>query len=105
MKKKIWLSYDLGIKGDYERLFSWLAEHGAQERGDSFAVLEYEYLKNLVGELRQDLRKNVDLAKRDRIYIVWLEGGKAKGRFLFGGQKAAPWAGYGTHAPAIDEEE
>ena len=37
MKKFIWLSYDLGIGGDYESLYSWLDNHEAKECGDSVA--------------------------------------------------------------------
>ena len=27
MKKAIWISYDLGIGGDYDGLYRWLANH------------------------------------------------------------------------------
>ena len=45
MGKFIWLSYDLGIRGDYESLYSWLDDHEAKECGDSVAFLSFLYEK------------------------------------------------------------
>ncbi len=45
MKKTIWLSYDLGVKGDYEGLYAWLDDHGAIECGESVAFFNFE-IKN-----------------------------------------------------------
>jgi len=104
MKRIVWLCYDMGVRVDYESLYAWLDNHGAKECGDSVAVLNYEFRADLAEELKDDLDKNVGLAKRDRIYAIWLEGQKPKGRFLFGSRKASPWAGYGSHEPVIDEE-
>jgi hypothetical protein len=107
MKKMVWLSYDLGVKGDYESLYSWLDNHGAKECGDGVAVLNYEFKSDPTEDLKRDLEKSVDFAKRDRIYVVLLEERKErkiKGRFLIGSRKAAPWAGYGSHESVVDEE-
>ncbi|MHB9292468.1 hypothetical protein Holit_01566 [Hollandina sp. SP2] len=38
MSTRVWLSYDLGIKGDYANLYIWLDEHKALECGDSIAT-------------------------------------------------------------------
>jgi hypothetical protein len=43
MKSAIWLTYDLGIRGNYSALYAWLDEHGAKECGDSTAFLKYEH--------------------------------------------------------------
>ena len=43
MNKALWLSYDLGVKGDYEGLYAWLDDHNAEECGNSVAFLHYEY--------------------------------------------------------------
>jgi hypothetical protein len=107
MKKIVWLCYDLGVKGDYESLYSWLDDHNAKECGDSVAVLNYECQSDPIEELKRDLEKSVDFAKRDRIYVIWLDERKERkirGRFLIGSRKAAPWAGYGSHEPVVDEE-
>jgi hypothetical protein len=51
-----------------------------------------------------DLSRNVNLGKRDRIYIIWSENQKMKGQFLFGKRKSAPWVGFGSQEPQVDEE-
>lgn len=105
MKKMVWISYDLGIKGDYEGLYAWLDDHGADECGNSVAVLkQYEYANDLVTDLQKDLAGSVAFARHDRIYIIWLEDLKVRGKFLFGKRKAAPWTGYGFRESQVDEE-
>lgn len=104
MKKTVWISYDLGVKGDYEGLYSWLDNHKTKECGNSVAVLEYDYTDALAEDIQKDLSQNVNLAKHDRVYIIWLEDNKMKGKFLFGKRKAAPWSGYGYQETQVDEE-
>lgn len=105
MKKTVWICYDLGVKGDYEGLYAWLDDQNAKECGNNVATLEYECTNDLVEELQKEISQNVALAKHDRIYIIWREERKAKGKFLFGKRKAAPWSGYGSQEPQVDEEE
>jgi hypothetical protein len=104
MEKLLWISYDLGVKGDYENLYAWLDNHGAKECGDSVAVLTYNFQDDLIEELKDDLENNISSMKHDRIYIIWRERSKIRGRFLFGARKAPPWTGYGSREPAEDEE-
>ena len=104
MKQSIWLSYDLGISGDYEGLYSWLDDQGAKECGDSVAYLPFTYDGNLIESLKADLRKAVSMNKRTRIYAVYGDDGKMKGRFIFGGRKRAPWEGYGVHEEQDEDE-
>ena len=104
MEKAIWLAYDLGIKGDYEGLYSWLDDHEAKECGDNVAFLKYDTQDNLVEQLKQDLSTYVKLSKSDRIYLIWKENDKLRGHYLFGKRKAAPWTGYGSQTVEIDEE-
>lgn len=104
MEKLIWFSYDLQFKGDYEGLYCWLDNHNAKECGNSLASFNYDYKVDLAEELREDLKGNIRYAKHDRIYIIWREESKLKGRFIFGKRKAPPWSGYGTHESEIDEE-
>lgn len=104
MKKTVWISYDLGVKGDYEGLYSWLDNHGAKECGNSVAVLEYDYVDSFVEELQKDFSQSVNIARHDRIYVIWSQEHKMKGKFLFGKRKAARWSGYGTQEPQVDEE-
>lgn len=100
----IWISYDLGVNGDYWGLYDWLDRHGAEECGDSIAVLQYDYKKSLVDDLKADLKKAVDIDKRGRIYVIYRDKGtnKNKGVFLFGTRRAAPWVG---HAPVQNATE
>ncbi len=100
----LWISYDLGVKGDYEGLYAWLENHEAQECGNSLATLQYEYTADLVDEIQKDLSECMSLARHDRIYMIWREDSKIKGKFLFGKRKAAPWSGYGSQEPQVDEE-
>jgi hypothetical protein len=104
MKRTIWLSYDLGIKGDYPGLYKWLDSHKAKECGNSIAYLNYEYKSELLPELLEDIKTNIDFKSGDRIYLianVSNESGtqKVSGTFIIGNRKASPWEGY---APVED---
>jgi hypothetical protein len=107
MKNVIWISYDLGVRDDYEGLFSWLAEHGAKECGDSLAYINYEYKKDLLKELKADLVAAISPTKRTRIYTIHLDPAtkEMKGTFLIGGRKIPPWAGFAAGAQEIDDGE
>ena len=108
MKKAVWLSYDLGVKGDYEGLYAWLDDHEAIECGDSVSFFNFNVKKqdNIVEELKNDLSKTVNLSQRDRIYVIWKnDDGKIKGKFIFGKRKASPWEGYGAQETVEDEVE
>ena len=101
-RETIWLCFDLGVRGDYESLYSWLDRHSAKECGDSLAWLWYDYSGDLVEELKSDLRQAVALDRRSRIYLLRLMGGRVRGKFLFGNRRSAPWSGY---APSESPEE
>lgn len=104
MKKAVWLSYDIGVKGDYEGLYIWLDNHEAVECGDSQAFFFYMANEDLIIELKEELKQSVELRKRDRIYVIWKDGDKIRGKFIFGNRKAAPWTGYGNKETEIEEE-
>ena len=102
----IWISYDLGPNGDYESLYYWLDQNNARECGDSIAALKYEYEDNLLEELKDDLKENVELKERDRIYLVYKhENDKYIGKFIFGRRKPAPWEGYAEKFEEETEDE
>lgn len=108
MKKKLWMSYDLGINGDYSNLYSWLDNHQAKECGDSFAYIKsFEYSNLFLAELKESIKKAVKLKKSDRIYIIYKkdDDGASSGKFLFGQRKVAPWMGYGTDYQETLEED
>ncbi len=104
MEKTVWLSYDLGIRGDYNGLYEWLDNQKAKECSDNIAVFKYDAENSLIEDMKKDLSENVNIKKRDRIYLIWKEDNKVKGRFLFGKRKASPWEGYGTHETDQDED-
>lgn len=106
-KSTIWISYDLGVRGDYESLYAWLDSHGAKECGDSLAILTYEYRGSLTERLRAELTKAFAVNKRTRIYVIHRDQktDKNRGKFIFGGRRAPPWTGYSSAgAGAADEE-
>ena len=106
IKKAIWISYDLGLKGDYTGLYTLLDALQAKECGDSIAFYQKEYRGDLKQAIREEIEKNVKLNKSDRIYITYLddEAGKIKGSFIFGGRKRAPWEGYSVGAQNVEED-
>ncbi len=103
MKKAIWITYDFGFKGDYEGLYAWLDDHNAEECGNNTALVKYEENTDLFTALKDDLSKNINLSRRDRIYVIWREKEKVRGRFLFGKRKAAPWVGLGHNGSLSDD--
>ncbi|MGH9432555.1 MAG: hypothetical protein ACRD3T_13520 [Terriglobia bacterium] len=91
----VWVSFDLGVKGDYEGMYAWLDSHDAKECGDSVACFSYEHPSiDLLQDMKEDLNKNVELdTKKSRIYVVSNVDGKPKGKFIFGRRRNAPWVG------------
>lgn len=105
IKKAVWVSFDLGVSGDYEGMYTWLANHGALECGDSVALVQYEFKAKLLEELKRDLAKTVELRKKSRVYVIYRgEKGTAQGRFLFGARKQAPWTGFGLSQEVAPDE-
>ena len=106
MKSTIWLSYDLGVRGDYESLYTWLDSHGAKECGESLAVITYTYNGSLLDNLRAELTEALTVDKRTRIYVVYRDktSTKVKGDFLFGGRRVPPWNGLASGGKETDEE-
>jgi hypothetical protein len=103
----VWISYDLGVRGDYEALYAWLDAHGAKECGDSLAVLTFSHEGSMIDKLRADLKKSVTTDKRTRIYVIYRDqaSGKNKGRFIFGSRRAAAWTGYAPSELATVDDE
>ena len=99
----IWLSYDLGVQGDYEGLYSWLDDHQAKECGSSVAYFKYEFQGDLTDSLRNDIQDAVSLNKRSRLYVIFKEAGRVRGAYLVGRRKAGPWEGHGTNGEGTDD--
>jgi hypothetical protein len=106
-EKIFWLSYDLGLKGDYTGLYTFLDSVGAKECGDSIAFFTKDFGAEFPVGLKKEIEKYVKISKTDRIYVIYLESKtkKAKGKFLFGGRKRAPWEGYATQSTSVTDED
>ncbi|HEX4112274.1 MAG TPA: hypothetical protein VH020_07030 [Stellaceae bacterium] len=106
-QKSIWISYDLGIMGDYSSLYVWLDEHSAEECGDSVAFILYEYKGDLIAHLKRDLERSIKLDRKSRIYIVFqdTDSAKIKGRFVFGRRKSAVWTGASPRVQHAEADE
>jgi len=109
--KAIFITFDFGIKGDYEGLYKWLDEHEAQERGYGIAFIKAYQCKDqiktdigFVKEIRESISKLTTLGKSDRIYMIWnsFEASKMKAAFLFGKSKQAPWTGFAQNNEVLD---
>lgn len=95
-KQAFWMSYDLGLKGDYAGLYTFLDSVGANECGDSVAYFTMECTEDCVAVIKELILRFVKLNNTDRIYLIYPDENskKLKGSFLFGGRKRSPWEGY-----------
>lgn len=109
MKLVIYLSYDLGVSGDYPGLYTWLAKLNALECGDSFCRFVYDFetvahmesledTKKALKELLKAIKEAVKLKVNDRIYVCsefYVKDKKTlTGCFIYGKRKQNPWQGY-----------
>lgn len=103
ISKAVWLSFDLGIGGDYPGLYKWLDNHDAIECGDSVAFFKYSIdavsEAELAAIVKKDIESHVKLRAGDRLYIIRREvtdsSCSVKGDFITGKRKGSPWEGYG----------
>ncbi len=104
MQAGIWISYDLGVRGDYEGMYVFLDSLDAKECGDSMSYCVFKYNKDLLSELRTAIKRHVSLTKRTRVYVISpSSNGKYNGKFLFGRRKHPAWAGFAGQGS--DEED
>ena len=100
MKKSVWISFDLGLRGDYQALFQWLDKHQAVECGKNLAFLNFDIdtSKSVSQTIKDDLLKYVEFKDGDRVYLCWLDHSenlsKIKGEFIIGKRTRSPWEGY-----------
>jgi len=106
-KSATWLSFDLGVRGDYEGLFTWLDDHHARECAGNTAFIQYSHEGPIFEAIQADLREAITVTKKARIYVIYLEPStrKMKGKFIFGGRTAPPWAGFTTEPTQEDQDE
>lgn len=113
MKRGIWLTYDLGVRGDYKNLYAWLDDHDAVECGSNLAFLIYDAPtahndEDFIKCIREDLKEHLNIEPGNRIYIIRSindDGKKTiRGSFIIGKRKASPWEGYGEKTNDTNEE-
>jgi len=103
-KALIWMAFDFTTVSDYDQIYAWLDNHHANECINDMAVLPYEYENDLIETLKKDLSESVTFNKRARVYIIYRDAEKIKGKFIFGCRQEAPWIGF-CQAPGPDDEE
>lgn len=106
-KKTYWMSYDLGVGGDYQHLYQWLDDHEAKPCGDSVAFFYFPYdSADPDKELLEDIKNTVKLDPGNILYVVRKKEGEPNfyGSFLYGKRKSAPWVGYGTKPNEAEDE-
>ena len=105
MKSLVWLSFDLGVSGDYENMYAWLDEKEAKECGDSVACFMLGHDGDIAETIKTEIQDRITLNKRSRIYIVYRDEGRFRGRFIIGRRKSASWDGYGIREKYSDDVE
>lgn len=93
---RYWLSFDLGLRGKYEQLYTWLDTIGANECGDNVATFT---TKKNIEQITKELSDF--LGEDARIYLIVITSGK--GKFIIGKRKRPLWAGYG--GPGFETKE
>ncbi len=86
MRDRIWISFDLIESRDHAGMYRWLSVHDARDCGPGLASLMFVYQDDLVGDLRRELARELDLRTGDRVYVIYKdpEDGEVTGRFVFG---------------------
>ena len=98
---RYWLSFDLGLRGNYEDLYAWLDSKSARECGDSIATFSVDLTPE---QLKLQLDHLFNSNSRARIYLIHNREGRLHGEFIIGGRKRAPWSGFAEDI-VVDEEE
>jgi hypothetical protein len=96
---RYWISYDLGLQGDYDQLYAWLDKNGAKECGDSVATFLSKLSRE---EVVKQLSRVLEPKRNPRVYIITMKNG---GKFVFGKRKVAPWTGYAQVLETGEESE
>jgi hypothetical protein len=97
-KTRYWISLDLGLMGNYSRVYEWLDSLEAQECGPGVATITSAKSRD---QLAAEIQRILKGAPRARAYVISMKQG---GRFVAGGRKAAPWEGFAASAVnAVDE--
>jgi hypothetical protein len=86
---RYWISFDLGLRGEYEPLYAWLDRQQARECGTNLATFLSDKTRS---KIAKELTQILDMDRKPRIYIINMREG---GKFVIGKRTVAPWTGYG----------
>lgn len=99
VSNRYWISFDLGLMGNYSGVYEWLDSHGAKECGPGLATIKSAKTRDQLATEIQRILKGVP---RARAYVISMKQG---GRFVAGARKASPWEGFAaSHAKVEDED-
>ena len=92
----VWITFDLGLDGDYKGLYAWLDAHDANGCGESVAVLAYDCDEAIPDRIREELKASVRIDAQSRIYVIYRDPAtnENRGAFIFGERRAPVWNGY-----------
>ncbi len=97
---RYWISYDLGLNGEYEQLYAWLDKNAAKECGEGVATFQSKLSRE---EVAKELLHTLDLKRNPRVYVITMKNG---GKFVLGKRKVAPWIGYAQALePGVEEAD
>jgi hypothetical protein len=88
--------------GDYSHFYEWLDSQGAEECGSGIATFISDKTRDqMIAEIQNIFKET----PRARAYLIAKQpDNRFGGKFVAGGRKAAPWAGFAVHASgAMDE--
>jgi len=96
--KRYWISFDLGLRGNYEPLYTWLDNHEAEECGENVATFCSDQSRDRIAAELSALLDD----QPARVYIIRKDIG---GRFILGRRrKSPPWKGYAEVESAVEDE-
>jgi len=100
-KTRYWISFDLGLGGNYRSIYEWLDELDAGECGFGLAT----FLSPLsADEITAKVLRLLSKHERARAYLLSKQdGGKYAGKFVLGRRKAAPWSGFAVQKSGLAE--
>ena len=98
---RYWVSFDLGLMGDYSQFYQWLDSIHAEECGPGLATFTTSKTRDELEAELQGVRVN---SPRARFYVISKNhDGNLVGKFLAGGRKAAPWSGYAERSSDVED--
>ncbi|MHB1682829.1 MAG: hypothetical protein ACYCYO_08395 [Bacilli bacterium] len=102
-RKRVWLSFDLGLTADFDRFYAWLDSLDAEDCAGSLTTFWYSGTRD---ELLSEIQTLVGTNKRARVYVISKnEDGRKVGWWAKGKRKKGPWEGYYAGASDVEDNE